>query len=545
MPGGWGGIEPTARGPRLGALAAPLVLVGLSIPLLLWRLGSYSFVNGDEALYQAVAEQMVESGDWRRLEFKSEPRLYDTFMNAPLHYWARAGLIAAFGSNLWTARILSALFGVASVLATWRLAASLADRRSALWAGLVLLTTFQFVYLHSARTGELETVLCFVLVLAAALFLRGVERRGGFLAHHLCLALLVNLKLPVALVPALAELAWFALTPSARGAFGRWLRTGLAVLPFAFLWHAAQLVALRGDGWSVFAAMWGQATGSVAPETSGGALANARYYLSVLLFGAHPWVFAYPPALAWVLGRPGSQVERRRWRLVVLFPLAVLAFYLGVAKHASWYLVPAHPFLAICVGCWLGGLGSRRTGRLELGAIGALVACSLWVGVDVAFNPFAFPAFRLPLELRFPTRLGVSPALGVPLLALALAAALLALRHRLGARAGRPLAIGLGLVLFAIGLARVSAPLRHLGYQSDLARLHQGLEERRAAGLPIAYPVDLPDAPLWLIRYYFADDFRIVLPRESDPHNSRGGLFQLAEPRAGTPLDPGQVPAPR
>ena len=515
------------------SLAPPLVLVALAVPLLLWRLGGYSLVNGDEALYHAIAERMLESGDWLRLEFKSQPRPYDTFMNAPLQYWARAILIAGFGSNLWTTRILSALFGVATVLLVWRIGVRLAGRGAGFLAGLVLLTTLQFVYLHSARTGELETALCCFLLLAAWLFVRAVEGRGGFLAHHACLAVVLDLKLPLVLAPALAELAYFATTPSARPRFGRWVGVGFAVLPVAILWHAAQWLSLGDTGREILATMLGQAAGSVAPEAGGGLGENAAYYLGVLLFGAFPWVFALPPALLGVLARARSGEERRRWRVLGLYAAALFLFYVGVSKRAPWYVIPVYPFLSLFLGAWLAALVRRAPRPPEITAMGAIAAACFFAGVGVAsFHPFVHEALWIPMRVHWRSVLGVSPALALPLGAAVLAAGLLVLARAGGERSSRALALVFVLGLAGLGLARVVAPLRHLDHQSDVARLHRELAERRAEGLPIDN-IELPGAPYWVIRYYFADDYEIVVrPRPaSEPFNSRGGIFELAPKR--------------
>ncbi len=39
-----------------------IVLAALAIPVIVVGLGSYSVVNGDEALYHGIAEEMVASG---------------------------------------------------------------------------------------------------------------------------------------------------------------------------------------------------------------------------------------------------------------------------------------------------------------------------------------------------------------------------------------------------------------------------------------------------------------------------------------------------
>jgi 4-amino-4-deoxy-L-arabinose transferase-like glycosyltransferase len=527
--------DPSRRAAWARALAPPALLVALALPLLVWRLGDYSLVNGDEALYHAVAERMVESGDWLRLEFKGEHRVYDTFMNAPLQYWARAALIAASGSSLWTARILSALFAVATVLLVWRVGERLAGRAAGFLAGLSLLTTLQFVYLHSGRTGELEPALCFFLVLAAWLFVRAVEGRGGFLAHHACLAVLLGLKLPLVLAPALAELAYFAATPAARPRFRRWLGVGLALAPVALAWHAAQWIRLGAEAREVLATMLGQAAGSVAPQAGGGLAENVAYYAGVMLFGAFPWVLAWPPALVDVLARARGAEERRRWRVVVCYAAALLVFFVGVSKRAPWYVIPLHPFLALVLGAWLAGLVRRAPRPVELAALGAITAACAFAGVGIAsFHPFVAEALWIPMRVHWRGLLGASPGLGLPLAAVALAAGCVLLGRAGGERVARGLAFAFVLGLAGLGLARVAAPLRHLGYQSDVALLHRELAGRRAAGLPVATPVELPPAPYWVIRYYFADDWDVVVrPRPaSRPFNSRGGLFELAPKRS-------------
>jgi 4-amino-4-deoxy-L-arabinose transferase-like glycosyltransferase len=501
--------------------------------LILYGLGSYSLVNGDETLRLGVAERMVESGDWLRLEFEGEHRVYDTFMNAPLQYWARALGISLFGSNLWTARIHSALLGVATVLLTWRVALSVAGPGGAFLAGLGLLTTLQFVYLHSARTGEFETAICLLLLLVAHLFQRAVERGGGFLAHHVCLALLLDLKLPLVLVPLLAEAAYFALTPSARGRIPRWLASGLAVAPFALAWHVARALAFPDEAARVFETMFGLA-GGIRSQAAGGPLENAGFYASVLLFGGHPWSFLYLPAVVCVLARARDATERTRWRALGLTALTLLVFFSGIRNRLPWYVLPAYPFLAIFVGRWLGDLCSRSPGRLELAVLGAVAACLLVADArTTSFHPFLHEAHLVPMQVRWRSVLGVAPPWGVLLAAAAGAAALLGLARAGGERWARRAAVAFTLGLAALALVRVAMPLRHLGYQSDVARLHRELAERRAAGRPLPTPIELPGAPYWVIRYYFADDYDVVVrPRPpSQPFNSRGGLFELVPKR--------------
>jgi 4-amino-4-deoxy-L-arabinose transferase-like glycosyltransferase len=500
----------------------------------LWRLGGYSLVNGDEALYHAVAESMAASGDWLELRFRGEPRIYDTFMNAPTQYWARAALISLFGSNLWTARILSALCAIGAVLATWRLGAALERGRGA-WpgfaAGLALLTSFQFVYLHSARTGELEGAVSLCLVLAALAFLGAVERRGSFLGHHAAVAALATLKLPLAVVPVAAGLLYFALVRADRPQLRRWLRGGLALAPVALAWHVAQAAHLGASALEVLRMMGGQASGEIgAPIGSG---PHALYYAGVALFGAWPHALAWPWALASVLRRELGGPDARRWLVPTLYAALLIGFFLLVRKRAPWYVLPAYPFLCVFLGSWLASLARGAAGRVELAAAAVLLSAIGWVGVPLTgYDPFALDAVHMPMSARWRGPGGAAALAGLASCALVAGAALHLGRVQLGARSGAALAALVAAALYLPAALRVSAGLAFLGRQSPLAQLARELEERRAAGVPLAGPVDVPSGNAMLARYYFGDAWSVVPALRAD---GTPGLRLVPKARSGGP----------
>jgi arylsulfatase len=520
-----------------------VALVLLSIPWILLGLGSYSVVNGDEAVYHSIASRMVETGNWLHLEFKGEHRVYDTFMNAPIQYWARASLIALLGSNLFTMRILSALFGVASILMTYRLVLHLTSHRSAFLAGLIQLTTFQFVYLHSARTGELEPVLAFLLTLTALLFLRAVEEKRSWIPHHLCLVLLLNLKLPIVVLPVAAELLWFAITPSGRERQRSWLVTGIAVAPFAFAWHAFQVVLLWGDFQDVLRTMGGQAAGT-AGHRIGRPLSNLLFYGRTLLFGAFPYALAYPLALVGVLRDGGDERVRDGWRALALYAAVFLGFFVLVSKHHHWYVIPAYPFLSAFLGAWLGRLAGRPFGWLTLGGIAGVLAAIPWISVDVtAFSPFAERAMTMSMQVQGRSLAGLGPTLGFAATAILLGGALWVGRSVVRGRPG--VVVGaLTVILIGYGAVRVSVPLAHLGYRSEMARLHDRLQEERRAGTPSDFPIGVREPGRVLALYYFGDDYEI-LPLRRGFGAAYFLLFERGDPRIIEQSISPQLPTPK
>ena len=71
------------------------------------------------------------------------------------------------------------------------------------------------------------------------------------------------IKLPLAIVPIAAELAFLLLHRESRGRLGGWLRTAAWVFPLGLLWHAANAVTYWEEARLVFERMAGQAAGGV------------------------------------------------------------------------------------------------------------------------------------------------------------------------------------------------------------------------------------------------------------------------------------------
>ncbi len=556
---------------RLAAWVPPCLLAAMASVLIFSGLGSYSVVNGDEAFYHAVAVHMVESGDWLHLYFRGEHVIYPTFMNAPLQYWARAVLISVFGDNYWTMRFLSALFAVAAILATYRLGLWSGGRRTAFIAAFMQMSSVQFIYLHCARSGELEPVIAFAIAMSAYLFMRDAHENRGFTRHFLAVLLMTAMKTPLLLPAVAADLLCFALSPSSRRHFRRWLFSAAVILPFGFLWHALRLPVLWEPFQQVLNTMASEASGS---GWRGDIAGNALFYAKTLLFGALPWSLIFAAALAAMAGPLARSIASARklkteasdslsnapavptslssetLLVVYAYTVAVFAFYLGVAKHYPWYVIPAYPFLCVISALWI-DRSLHRCSRATLAAFSLIAAAAVWLKVDVAgFNPFAERAFVIDMSLgvrslagwhadgalSLALTLGLSAALFFAVSSLA-QAVLSAVSPAIspaassvvssaeitdrgagvtdrGAGFVRPRLVVapalLALLLGAYAVVRVAAPLRYLGYQSEQSRLHDEMRRALAQGQTIDYPLRVPGAAYVPARYYFGDDFELV-----------------------------------
>lgn len=521
-------LNSSDRGPSKALVRRDVaLLILLALPLIFWRLGSYSVVNGDEALYHSVATNMVETGDWVRLEFEGQHRPYDTFMNAPTQYWARALLISAIGSNPWSMRLWSALCGLLAVLVTRAYVQDLAGRRAGLLAGLCLLFCVQFVFLHGARTGELDAAVCLLFVCLGRSFGRALASGKSFVRHHVLLAVLATIKLPIVIVPILAELFVFATNAQTRARFKSYALSGCAIVPLALIWHLSQ----AGVYWDDFR----KATSTMAAEASGaqglalhagGPLENLAFYAKKALFGAFPQVLLFLPALVWAALSKAGGKQSLQWRICASFALAVWVFFCLVSKRYPWYVLPSYPFLCAMTGAYLVQLSTKRVAWHSALVVACTASLALWLRVDIrGFDPFRTTASRVPMLTEWWQPAWTTPILGALVCALVGFGALVVFARVAPERGPRAVAWVLCLSLLPLAGARSLAALGHTDYRSQMDRLAGKLARARAAGTPIDFPVRVSEPGTFKARHYFARHYRV------EPVHGRPGVHFLLHPK--------------
>ena len=516
----------------------PRVAIGLFVvlafPVLLMGLDDYGVVNADEAFYHDIAWTMLETGDWWKVRTGSGEHVYDTFANAPLQYWGRGGVIAISGPGIFGMRILSALAGLLTVVATYSLTLSIAGRAAAFLSGLLLLGNYAFVYLHGARTGELETGVTLLLVGLVATFIRALQRpKSSFIPHHLLLVALLGWKAPVVPIPILAEIAAFALLPAARRRGVDWLRTGLwVVVPGALIWHGYHAWRMQAFLPQVIDAIGAQAGG---PSMAQGLLGRASWYLERAWFGAWPQIALLPAALLALrehlktLGSGSADAVR----LVAIFFVSILIFYCSISKVGPWYLNHSYPFLAILIA--IGMLALVRQGTsfsvpLFFFALG-LAAIPYIAPPLLNFDPFAESAIRLAMPLEIRGIAPLPPVVAIGLTALALMG-FLGLMTKRGGGAGLWVFGFVGVVVLLSAL-RVTWPLHDLKRQSAGYALFLELDERRSRQVEPSFPIEVEPVHPWIVHYYFGHHYVIqpAPPRAGDPGPPRQ-RYHLIAPRS-------------
>lgn len=370
-------------------LLGHLLLLGLLSGLVFFfELGGSRLWDVDEAIFAETAREMYLRHDpvvpyFNGQLFSHKP---------PLMYW---GMMAAFGLCGITelaARSASALFGVASVLATYLLGRRLFSPQVGLLAGVVLSTCLQFAVISRAATPDVPLVLFTTLTMLAIVsgtpllahrqppecdrvaVSAQISWPGCILAYA-AMGIGALAKGPVAIVLPMSSWGLFLLAatfqpPEAAESANRLTR--LTKLAWSFcgparVWRAAwHMRPLAGVAvFLLIASPWYVLVGL---KTDGQWLAdffgihnigrfwhpmdNHRgtifYYLLALLCGLFPWsVFLSP--MTWHLVRRLRAADPGRYGDLLLASWAAvwIGFFSLASTKLPSYVAPAYPALAI------------------------------------------------------------------------------------------------------------------------------------------------------------------------------------------------------
>lgn len=414
-----------------------MLLAVIAAALFFLNLGQAHLWDVDEAIFSQAAKEMFERGDYVTPYFNGQ-----VFPDKPaLMYWLMIGAYEIFGPTEFAARFWSAVFGIGSVLLTYRLGRLMFSPAVGFWAGLVLTTNLNFTVI--ARAATPDSFLTFFTALAVLVFVSGTAKARAlsgdanernapwagqtrFEPTWLCYVLLyavmglaVLTKGPVGVVLPTAILGMFLLAMRAEPVkwsdapgwrarllnLGRWLASVFSPKLFArTVWSMRPLTAIVvvlavAGPWYVWVGIetGGQWTKGFFGVHNFGRFLNAMenhrgpifYYLIAVCIGFFPWSVLFGPSL-WHLQR--QLRESSPWRAGYVLVCCWLAVWIGFFSLAGTklpsYVVPAYPALALLMGSfverWLRepALLTKLWPRLAWGIV-ALVGIGMTVALPI------------------------------------------------------------------------------------------------------------------------------------------------------------------
>ena len=348
---------------RVPAAALLLVIAAYVLPLVT----AAPLMEDDEGLHAAIAQEMVERGDW------TVPRLLGTpFLDKPiLYFWLQAVSIAALGATEFAVRLPGTLVALAGAAAIGWVMLTMFGATIGLWAAVCYATMLLPFVVSLAPLHDLVMVPLVAVAIGSFWQARHTTSLGA-LAHWtgiagvaLGLSVLGKGLTGVGLVGA-AIVVWLVWT---RALSVRLVVAGAAAvaiaLAIAWPWYAAMERAVPGY---LQYFLMERHVGGFTDDTQRHAGRPFLYYLPVVLGGGWPWI-------VFLLRRRTAPLDDRERLLWSWLAADVLLLSLAGSKLAT-YVLPAMPALAAL--CALRALQPATSGASSRGwqtlAVGAAVA---------------------------------------------------------------------------------------------------------------------------------------------------------------------------
>jgi 4-amino-4-deoxy-L-arabinose transferase-like glycosyltransferase len=334
----------------------PALLLGCF--LFTYQLGAVPLFDLDEAIYAETAREMVETGDWLTPQFNYSP----DFDKPILLYWFMAAAMKTFGPSEFSARLVSAVFGMFLLMVTYGFTRSVRTAGSGLLAMLILASSLEMVVLSHAAMTDMLLVFFITAALASYYMLYKTDRGFWSVGLYLSLALAVLTKGPVGLVLPGSIIALFIMTVGPWPERIRQLRLGWGILIFSVValpWYGIMFGLHGSVFWNSFFLRH-----NVERFTSalGGHAGSPFYYLGILAVGFFPWAAFLPASVIALLpGRNFSERCKRFRRMPSEKPFewflwlwvgVVFGFFTLAGTKLPNYIAPAFPAMAILVAGW-------------------------------------------------------------------------------------------------------------------------------------------------------------------------------------------------
>jgi 4-amino-4-deoxy-L-arabinose transferase-like glycosyltransferase len=383
---------------KKGLFAVAVLLVLYGYPLLL----DIPLFDPDEGLHAAIAQEMLERGDWVTPRFLGHP----FFDKPPLFFWAQALSMRLLGMNQVAVRLPGMLFAVLAVATTALLGSQLFGKRIGLLAGFFQATLILPLALAQAAVHDVALVpLLNVALFALWGVLTETDRRKAA-----GLALLAGAMLGLAcLTKGLMGLVCVGIAVGGYLLFRRDPRVsrlallftaGLVAIAVCLPWYI--LMELRNPGYLHYYFFQRHVGGFVS---SGQRHGNAPwwYYVPVLLGGGLPWISYLPAALIDWLGGPRETrpIEGHcPGLLLCVWLIGYTAFLCAAQSKLLTYLLPVFPAIAILAALlWIRLSQGQLVPRAQRMAFAAF-------RLSTAANPLILPLACVLLQQRFGVRYG-------------------------------------------------------------------------------------------------------------------------------------------
>ncbi len=143
-----------------------IILIVISIFINFYSLTSDPLVE-DESIHTLLSIEIKEKSSF--LNYYYYNTQYDE--KTPLKFWLNGLTFMFFGVSKFTIRFWSGFFGVLIIFLTYLLGKELFNKEIGIYAGLILITSWIFVFNHNLRGNFVEPIFIFFFLLSILFFI--------------------------------------------------------------------------------------------------------------------------------------------------------------------------------------------------------------------------------------------------------------------------------------------------------------------------------------------------------------------------------------
>lgn len=311
-----------------------------------FQLGNLALTDPDETFYAQTAREMTAKNELITPYLYGQPQ----FEKPIFFYWLVEASFKVFGVNEFAARLPSAIFGTAGVIAIFFLGSLLFNRRVGFLSAIILATNVEYVILSRACITDM--VLFTLLLLSILFFAYGHMRRKAsfYILSSAALALATLTKGPIYfMLFALSALLFLIIIKDLKSLKAiPWWRSALIFVAIAAPWYAA-IYKLHGQAFIDGFFGFHNVNRFLVSEHKIGS--QIYYNIPIVFGGMFPWS-AFLPVGFWqifkkIRNRSGNEAAGPMLLLTWFF--VIFLFFTASSTKLPTYIFPCFASLAIII----------------------------------------------------------------------------------------------------------------------------------------------------------------------------------------------------
>ena len=318
----------------------PYIIIVLSIAIIFPTLGRSGLSNWDEAIYASVARSIYRSGDFLHLEFGDNP-----YLNKPPLFMILTALVYhIFGINEFSARFISALFGLGNIFLGYILIKKLFGKGEAFITSILLLSNYHF--LEVIRHGRMESMDAFFILFACFTIIKCKENPKWLFLFFISLIIEVLTKGPTAFIPIILTMSYLPFDKEIRSTckFRYFLLVLVGFVFFIIIWFYFQYT-IYGQSYVdkfIYYQIIERIFSPIEVKKGG----SIFYYFQVIMFrDFSSWALMLPILMFFLIFK-SIKMKSKELGFVTLYIWIIFIIYTIVQTKHHWYIFSIYVPLA-------------------------------------------------------------------------------------------------------------------------------------------------------------------------------------------------------